>query len=353
VSDKAIIVSLRFNPAFIQTLIAYAKAFSSLGIISEFLVDQAYLSFPELTNLAKAVEFRGLPIPGQWRHAVFVNPSMDNRVVATELKGCGTRILYIYHEPWQMSLDYLQSEGVLATIRAFFAHRATIPVLRLADQVLLPSQTALKQYRKAEANENSNGAYLPLIFDDDARMDSSTLLAEKQYFSFIGKPCRSHGFDQFVRTMRHAMDEDPSARFLIASRFPLPGFVKRDDLIRSRQLEIVCGRPLTNEEMNRCYRESYCVWNIYRRSTQSGVLPKAFMFGTPVVASRVGSFTEFVEDGVNGRFAKADDPKGVWTAVKEVRQNLHHYAENCRKTFCKTFYFESWLPHLARMLRPE
>lgn len=354
-SSKAIIISLRFNPAFIQTLIAYANALNRLGIHAEFLVDPAYSGFSELTTLAGTVEFHGLPLLDRWACAIFVNPSVANRAVAAELKRCGTRILYIYHEPYQISFNYLQNEGAMATIRAFFAHRATIPVLRLADHILLPSQTALDHYRRADAGENPNAAYLPLIFEDEARLDLPDLLAEKRYFSFVGNPSRSHGFDQFVRTMRYAFDAELDVRFLIASRFPLPISVLKDPIIRRRtdQIELRCGRPLSNEEMNRCYLESYCVWNIYRRSTQSGVLPKAFMFGTPVIASKVGSFPEFVEDGVNGRFAAAEDQEVVWAAVNDMRQNIEAYAVNCRRAFRQTFYFESWLPELARIFRAE
>ena len=61
------------------------------------------------------------------------------------------------------------------------------------------------------------------------------------------------------------------------------------------QLLVQQGRPLTEEEMSAAYRRSVATWNGYRRSTQSGVLPNAFMQGTPVIATKLGSFEEFVK----------------------------------------------------------
>ena len=354
-TEKALIISLRFNPGFIQTLIAYAKALAELGIRATFLVDPAYSKFPELANTAEILEFRRLPLAGSWTHAIFVNPALDNSGLAVELKRGGARILYVYHEPWHMSLSYVRNEGAVGSLRAFAAHRATVSVLRLADQILVPSNTALDLYRKSDARHNPRATYFPLIFDDEATLSLSELVSEKQYFSFIGKPCRSHAFDQFVCTMRRVFEVGMDVRFLIASQFAVSVSLLRDPVIRKHadQIEIRCGRPLGSEEMNRCYAESFCIWNLYRRSTQSGVLPKAFMFGTPVIASTVGSFPEFVEDRVNGRFVEAGDQDATIAAVKDIQQNIGTYAMNCRKSFHQMFYFRARLSELAGMLREE
>jgi glycosyltransferase involved in cell wall biosynthesis len=118
----------------------------------------------------------------------------------------------------------------------------------------------------------------------------------------------------------------------------------------SAKIEILCGKPLGNADINLCYAKSICVWNLYRTSTQSGVLPKAFMFGTPVIASKIGSFPEFIQEGVNGRFASARDHEGTWTAFEEIRSNLGMYAANSRKTFLETFYYRPHLGELGRLL---
>jgi glycosyltransferase involved in cell wall biosynthesis len=348
---KVVIVSLRFNPAFIQFLIAYGKAMRSLGHETAFMLDPGYRRFPELEAEApvySAEDGRQRP----WTHAVFLNPSVDNRELAGALKRSGTKILYLFHEPWQMSFRHLRTEGVGETMKAIVAHRATVPVLKLADTVILGSRHGLSVYEKSDARFNRSAVYIPLIMDDEAPADVTTNLERKQYFGFIGALGRSHGFDQYVSFMRWEIRRGGDLRFLVASRNPLPEAILKDPMLsRNRErIELRCGQPLNNEEMNCCYAECFCIWNLYRRSTQSAVLPKAFMFGTPVIASRVGSFPEYVQEGVNGRFAEADDSEGIQSALEDMRRNLGNYSQNCRRTFRGTFFFESQLPEIRRVM---
>lgn len=349
---KVVIISLRFNPAFLQFLAAYAKAVRALDYDVAFLLDPEYRRFPEIENTAP-VFFPEAISEQNWSHAIFLNPSVSNREAAAALRRKGVRILYIFHEPWQLSLRYLSVEGPVATIRGFIAHRATVPVLKLADSVMIPSQWGLKIYQRTDARFNPQAVYMPLIMDDEAPADLVKDLSRKQYFGFIGALNRSHAFDQYVAFMRRTLSQRRDLRFLIASRNPLPAALAGDPIFRqdSGNLEIRCGRPLDSDEMNQCYADCFCIWNIYRRSTQSGVLPKAFMFGAPVLATQVGAFPEFVREGVNGRFARPHDGDGIWNALTDIRANLASYATNCRRTFLDVFYYESQIQRLDELMR--
>lgn len=349
---KVALVSLRSNPAFIQFLLAYAKALRELGHEVEFLLDPAYRRFKELQETAPIFTLDQTQRSTSWTHAVFLNPSVENRKLAAVLRRQGTRILYVLHEPWQLSVRYLWGEGFLATCKAVVAHRLTIPCLKLADTVLLASRYGLNQYRKADVKFNRNCVYFPLILDDEAQGDVPEFLRQKRYFSFIGGLCRAHGFDQYLAFMRYALQKDTGARFLIASRNQLSDGVLKDPILGQNldKIEIRCGRPLGNEEMNRCYAESFCVWNLYRRSTQSAVLPKALMFGAPLLASRIGSFPEFITEGQNGSFASGDDLAGIFDALVHFRAHIRMYSAQCRKSFLETFYYRSRLKDLERLL---
>lgn len=349
---KAALISLRFNPGFVQTLIGYAKALEELGVSVDFLVNPHYEQFKEAESAAPLISYRGGAAPKSWDIAIFLNPSVDNYRLGLQLKAGGAKILYLYHEPWQLSLAYVRNEGLRAAVRAAAAHRATTPVLRLADRILLPSKTALEAYRKIDGRHNPHAVYFPLIFEDSAPNSVADLLAQKRYFSFIGNPCRSHGFDHYIAAIRHGILAGDQTKFLIASRFPIPKAVLRDPLLQkhSDRIAIHCGRPLGEEEINRFFAASFCVWNLYRRSTQSGVLPKAFMFGTPVIAGQVGSFPEFVQDGWNGRFSDARDMESVWTAVRDMREDLPRFSRNCRSAFREVFYYRSNLNVLRNIL---
>lgn len=342
-SRKAVVISLRFNPGFLQTLIGYAKALGELGIATEFLANPLYERYDEITEVAPLIAYRGDEVFNGWDIAIFLNPSVDNYKLGRQLKARGTKILYVYHEPWQLSLNYIRHEGLIGSAKAAAAHRATVPLLKLADRVLLPSKTALEVYGRADARHNSHALYFPLVFEDQAPKSMTDVLEQKRYFSFIGNPCRSHGFDHYIAAIRYGILAGHETEYMIASRFPISKAVLRDPVLRenSHRIEIRCGRPLSEEEINGCFAASFCVWNLYRRTTQSGVLPKAFMFGTPVIASSIGSFPEYVRDGWNGRFADVRGLDNVWGAVEEMRRNLSSFSTNCRSTFRDVFYYRS------------
>ena len=350
---RALLISLRSNPAHIQLLIAYAKAMQALGLEAVFLLDPAYGRFPELENAAPILESGNAELDKRWDCAIFINPSLHNLETAKSLKKHGTRILYILHEPWQMSAGYIKDEGLRAAGMAILAHRSTLPVLRVADHIILPSRYGLRIYRSADARYNHNASYIPLLYDDDLRDDISSLIQRKRYFSYIGNPCRAHGFDQFLNVVRLSLQQNRDIQFLIASGgHPLPKGCLNDPIFAQNtcRIEIQSGQRLSNDEINGYYAQSICVWNVYRRSTQSGVLPKAFMFGAPVLCSTVGSFPEFVTSGRNGEIVSASDPECIIEAFHRFKENLVSYATQCRHEFMSTFYYRAHLGDLSALL---
>lgn len=351
VKGSIALVSLRFRPAFVSHLVAFAKAYEALGLEVSFLVCSEYLRFPDLEKTARVVPYSNGDALRRYTHAVFLNISQLNLHVASKLKDLGARIIYVYHEPWLSLMSYLKTDGVRRTTMTTLAHALSLRMLELADAVIVPSSYAAAVYEKGDIRHNRNFFMIPLLFDDEAISPLGDLPA-KRYISYIGTICREHGFDQYVDFMRSYLSCDLGVRFRIASARALPRYVLRDPVLgrHSARIEICCGRPLQNEEINRYYSESVCVWNVYRRSMQSGVLPKAFMFGTPVLASHAGSFVEFVEDDVDGRFVCAQNHTEIGAAVDDMRNRIAEYARNCRAKFTGTFFYRSKLADLERLL---
>lgn len=345
------IVSLRFNPAFVQHQIAFIKLIKEMGHEPVCILDSSYEGFPELAKLSSIVDPTFDLASLNLTHAIFLNASAANPKAASAMKANGAKIFYVLHEPRQPALKFLWAEGPKIGVKGLIAHSISVPLIKLADIVLLASQFAVSAYDASDIRHNENRAYFPLIFDDEAQPDIASLLPAKRHVGFIGGLCRAHGFDQFLRFMREELQKGSDLNFLIASRQPLPAEILHDDVVKGNQhrISLRCGRPLSNEEMNRAYAESYCIWNVYRRSTQSGVLPKAFMFGTPVLASAVGSFPEFVEDGFNGRFVESKH-QGIVEALQEIRANLGTYATRCRETFREQFFYQSNSKRFADLL---
>jgi len=348
---KIAIASMNFSPGHLSHIFAYAQLFEQLGHNVILLLDKGYS--PLIINSYNRFDcywFEDIERISKTDCDVLLlmNPSIHNHRIAMFLKKrFATRIIYLYHEPWDSVKGYLR-EGVFQAIKAVAAHYFSVKVLKLADSVIVPSHYAAKLYEQNDKRYNTNYQVVPLLFDDEA--GENIEMSQKEYFSYIGHAVRGHAFDLFVDFIKFAQRELPQIRFEIATRTDLSEIFKNDkqiiEMINRGTLRVIHGRPLTNEEINIVYRRSFCVWNIYRRSTQSGVLPKAFMFGTPVIASNIGSFPEYVKEGCNGFLVDSYDRKVLLEKLNQCLKNITILGHGARETFKTTFW---WRTHLGKI----
>ena len=75
----------------------------------------------------------------------------------------------------------------------------------------------------------------------------------------------------------------------------------------------------------------------YKNATQSGVIPLAYGFGIPVVASNVGGLPEMVVPGKTGELVPPENPVALAEAIAHVvrPENLQTYKEGARE-FART-----------------
>lgn len=345
---RALLVSLRFSPGHYSHIVALEKMFKALGFEVDLLLDRGYKTVTEASQEGTVYNLE--EVSQAYEYSVIVNPSEKNEELVRILrKSPITKIIYIYHEPWDGVMQYLK-EGIKQTVRAIGAHYYSRKLLRIVDWIVVPSSFALELYTKKDKAFNCNVSVIPLPFDDEAENDHLSV-AEKSYFSYIGHAVKGHAFDEFIRFVRFALEREPSVNFMIATSSNLDGYLKKyrwlQEAIDRSRLKIFHGRPLSNQEINHCYQSSFCVWNLYRRSTQSGVLPKAFMFGTPVLASDIGSFAEFVQSSFNGELVSSPICfEEILLKVTHMKKNIDRYSENARMSFMKTFYYKANLSRL-------
>jgi len=189
-------------------------------------------------------------------------------------------------------------------------------------------------------------AVVPLLYDDE-RQDGSPQ-AERRYISYIGTIAEDHAFAEFLDFVAACCERNlfPAHQFLIATKSSLSTLARSAvaTAVGSGRLVVQAGRPLTNEEINAYYAGSVVVWNAYKRSMQSGVLAKCYMFGTPVLVSTANA-NEFFQDrtngvGVSAKYGFAE----LQAAVEDIILNFAAYSAQCRGCFLRVFYYKA---HLA------
>ena len=53
----------------------------------------------------------------------------------------------------------------------------------------------------------------------------------------------------------------------------------------------------------------------YKSASQSGIVLTSFMFGNPIISTKVGALPETIKDGINGLLVEPDDVKGFAKAM--------------------------------------
>ncbi len=291
----ALIISLNFRAAHISHLVASYRQMEELGFESWCVVHPDAIPFlpKDVRYTTDIKRFKRITI------SVFWFPSLKNISMMLKLKiKHGSKILYVFHEPIESFATYRRSgNSIMSTINIFCKYYAGLSFLFLSDRVLLPSNKAVNLYKSGMSKYiNGKYDYFPLMYPDERTPESNTF--ERIFISYIGGISKDHAFSEFVEFIWNLYKSkiDLGVRFLIASWQQLPQEEKIDELIASGALETHCGHPMTNEEINKYYAKSYFVWNAYNRTTQSGVLAKGFMFGTPAIVMRE-HLSEFIEDG--------------------------------------------------------
>jgi glycosyltransferase involved in cell wall biosynthesis len=342
-----LIVSMHFSPGFIGHMKAWYKLSKECGYNTKLFFDQKYENYFDVNEYDYMTELN--EVEGfHPNFAVVQNTGFENIEFFKWCTKHSCKIFYILHEPY-MGVRELLKDG------SYFAKQAVACILNVwlcarATKVILCSQYAKDNCRKYMKGAYKKEAFLPLLFLDDYHQEENIA---REYFSMIGTYAEPHGSDIFIKHIKEAYEIGSKQKFQIATRSDITDMIS-DPIYKKMQDEgqllVQQGRPLTEEEMSAAYRRSVATWNGYRRSTQSGVLPNAFMQGTPVIATKLGSFEEFVKNGHTGVFIDDFERATITDAVCKVQRAGKSMNEECREFFLTHFYYRNQLDAFKKIV---
>ena len=343
--SKALVVSLNFHPGHVSHMVASYKQMEELGYESVYYVSENFVPY---LPAGSRICVHGKDTLSDVAIALFLFPSQKNLLLISRLRQLGSRILYIFHEPLAPLVEYKKAGfSFMYLAKLWVINRVSALTVLWSDVVLLPSQKAVDFYRANPLYKNENYQYLPLMYDDEITSDLSS--HKRNYVSYIGTVAADHSFIEFINFVESAINQNwmPDMKFLIAtkSEFDIP-----DALVSSPRVIIYKGKPMTDEEINQHYASTAVVWNAYSRTTQSGVLAKSFMFGTPALVMRK-NLSEFTEDGAE--VVAIDDNTSfheICSAIEKIMSSFEHYSSNARKRFENTFYYRQYNDKLTKIL---
>lgn len=337
---KAVLVSKRFNPGHLSHIIANAKLLSHQGFATRFSVNKRYSITPGSPVKGLEATFNDIAKLGKGDLYIVWFPSLSAFFELFFVKvftSCTT--VYVYHEPFTSFASYLDSGfSWVKTFRVFAISLVSRGICFFTDKIILPSERAYSYLAKSNYSAY-RFSRLNLMFTDEA--EHLTSLQSRKYISYIGTIAEDHAFNEFASLMSECICNNACLPFdfLIATRSKVPIIYQPliDKCLSSGRLFLHCGTPMTNRKINCFYGQSFVIWNAYKRSMQSGVLPKAYMFGTPVLVSS-DNISEYFQDGVHGLIIPGScNATQFQEAITTLLQSWTLMSINCRSYYLQNF----------------
>lgn len=195
---------------------------------------------------------------------------------------------------------------------------------RRVDGFLVQSQGLARQVREFCPQAPVRRIHHP-AYSFYRRWDSGTPgPGEKPSILFFGNIRAYKGLDVLIEAFARVRKE-LEAELVVAGEFytdPRP----LKERVRALGLDGEVrwtGGYVPNREVPALFRRAHVVALPYRSATQSGIVPLAYQFGVPVIASDVGGLSEVVRDGRTGLlFPPGDSERLASLLVDYFRRNL-------------------------------
>ena len=144
--------------------------------------------------------------------------------------------------------------------------------------------------------------------------------SDENYILFFGRISYYKGIDLLLEAIPLVVKKFPHQKFIIAGN-PGFGYKMDEELINQCKgnIEVKIGY-LNAQELTQLIENAKFIVCPYRDASQSGVLMTSFALGKMAVATNVGAFPEYIEDGINGVLMSP--------TVKDIADKLIYSLEN-------------------------
>lgn len=295
-------------------------------------------------------------LPPAVRLRLFNTPRMRDmrslnivRKLSQEIQRDGTDVVHILvgsGELWMAVLSLLIRDiPVVSTMREpepnirdyppAPAVYATNKLLTLgSDMVIANGQNHLAIIQEKYSVPASRVRYVPLgPRTTAARWSTQRVPEEPSTILFFGNVQPRKGLEYLVKAQPIISRSIPDAKIVIAGR-------GKEELERCRSMiqDItrfeIHDEFINSEKVAELYQRASLVVLPYISASTSGILMTAYVFGRPVVVTRVGSLAEYVTEGVTGLLVSPADEEQLAMAIikilsdDELRNRMGEGAKN-------------------------
>lgn len=163
---------------------------------------------------------------------------------------------------------------------------------------------------------------------------------------FFGRILKYKGIEVLLRAFKLIKQEVKDARLLIVGSGDITEYKPLiDDL---EDIEVI-NRWIKDEEVGNFFTKADFLVVPYIDASQSGVIPLAYAYSMPVIASRIGGIPEQVDEGKTGFLVKPGDEYELAKKCIELLNNHDLIIEMGENAYKKTLNEMSW-DHVSNLL---
>jgi glycosyltransferase involved in cell wall biosynthesis len=207
------------------------------------------------------------------------------------LKPFKTRVVNTIHDPVKHLGDELSrkiDDSLVIKIGRVFVKRYIVHGEYL--KTLLRREYKISEKRIVSIPHGNFNIYKQFQIDQ-AVQDNNMVL-------FFGRIWAYKGLEYFIEAANIVCEINPRATFyIVGAGEAIKKYIAR---IKHKNKFVVVNRRVPLEEAGQYFQKAGMVVLPYLEATQSGVIPVAYSYARPVIASRVGSLPEVVLDGSTG-----------------------------------------------------
>lgn len=135
---------------------------------------------------------------------------------------------------------------------------------------------------------------------------------------FFGRMREYKGLSDLAEAYSRLAQVFAQAKLIIAGEGPLGKVAKVLETLPNCEIH---NRFIADEEVATFFERASVVACPYTEASQSAVIPLAYGFSKPVVATRVGCLPDVVEDGQTGYLVPPHDPQALAEAITKLLQD--------------------------------
>lgn len=145
-------------------------------------------------------------------------------------------------------------------------------------------------------------------------------LCEDGSILFFGRIVDYKGIQYLIEAVPLIKKQIPNVNVIIAGS---GDFAKYNSLIQTPENFEIINEFIPDELVAKLFKRASIIALPYIEGSQTGIIPIAYSFKKPVIATNVGSITEVVEDGVTGFIVPPRDSSALADAIIKILKDDH------------------------------